>query len=144
MKPADLRAIEGVPPRVALARAGDERGVYLADGFLPELPGHPAHAILYGGPRRPALAGRRGCRTVRRPLTGTLIEAAGGRSPVLRVPGRKREVVLSLDAATKVRAPEVDGLPHLDWDDRVRVRLRTCSGRRQSHVVISLRVLSSG
>lgn len=85
-QPADVRAIEGIPTRFAVSVAGEDRSLYLAGGFLPALPDHPAHTLLYGRRTSPRLSGRDGCRTLR-PFRTRIAEASGGLDPLTSATG---------------------------------------------------------
>ncbi|MDP2710746.1 MAG: hypothetical protein Q8O56_05970 [Solirubrobacteraceae bacterium] len=59
-QPDTVRAIKGIPARIALVRPGVRRSVWLAGGLHPETRGHPLHARLYpkGGPKPTCRSGR--------------------------------------------------------------------------------------
>jgi hypothetical protein len=138
-QPAVMRAIEGIPTRLAVSVAGEDRSLYLAGGFLPALPDHPAHPLLFGTRSSPRLSGRDGCRTLR-PFRTRIAEASGGLDPL--IPRRAGGFhALYFDVRSRVRAPRVAGLPHLRSGQRVRLHAQRCPGRRGGLVVTRLRVL---
>ena len=68
-----LRQVRGVPPEVALIVEGEPRTVYLGEGFLQQLEGHPLHDLGYAsGERELDRWRRRRCREPAR-MSGTVV-----------------------------------------------------------------------
>ena len=113
----------GIPPSVALFRSATQRrgGVhlYLAIGTYPQQRDHPLHRYLYRSPRTPDATKGRRCK----PATVTaLVPAYDG----LVATRAGRQVAVTIDAATRIAAPRVDGVPRLSYGKSVRVRGVDC------------------
>jgi hypothetical protein len=116
-----LNRLRGVNPTVALAVAGDHDSVFLAEGFFPQLAGHPVHDAIR---RRsgPLLRPRR-CRS-RFELTGTVTAV----QPLLVRSGGD-SVAIELYADTLITGFLRAGEPYLQVGDRILVRGRVCAER---------------
>jgi hypothetical protein len=115
--------LRGVPPALAVARAGGERDlVYLAEGYFPVLPGHPLHAALVRRAR--GLPKPHDCGTawsargvLERMPAGDLIEIRSG-----------AKVVMALVAqTTRIAGFRRQGQPYLERGDVVAASGRRCS-----------------
>jgi hypothetical protein len=116
-----LHRLRGVDPTVAVAVAGDDDTVFLAEGFLPQLASHPVHDAIE---RRsgPLLAPRRCSREFAESGTVTAV------SPLL-LRSRRGEAAISLHARTRVTGFLRAGQPYLQRGDRITVRGRVCAER---------------
>jgi hypothetical protein len=115
--------VRGVSTTVALGVEDNPGEVFLAQGFLPELAGHPAHDAIYGSPSEPrarSCSGRwRSQGTVTsNPFSGMLLVEVAG-----------EEVTVFLHARTRVRVAVRGGEPYLDRGDRVTLAGRWCTDR---------------
>ncbi len=113
-----LTAVSGVPPEVAVYVEGDpDDGIYLNPGYLLELPSHPLHREFYGPPGRPLRRAQgKSCA-----FEGVI---EGLNTLVVRAPDG--EQWLTVDARTRVKGLERDGLPYLRIGDRVRIKGKGC------------------
>lgn len=116
-----LHRLRGVNPSVAVAVAGDDDTVFLAEGFLPQLASHPVHDAIQRrsgplpGPRRCSRGfATTGTVTAVQPL---LLRSQGG------------EVAISLHARTRVTGFLRAGEPYLQVGDRITVSGRVCAER---------------
>ena len=113
----------GIPPSVALfGSATQRRGsvrLYLAVGTYPQQGDHPLHRYLYRSSRSPDATGGRRCK----PASVTaLVPAYDG----LLTSRDGRLVAVAIDAATRISAPRVDGVPRLSYGTSVQVRGVDC------------------
>jgi hypothetical protein len=113
----------GIPPSVALFRSATQRRgavhLYLAVGTYPQQRDHPLHGYLYRSPRSPDATGGHTCK----PASVTaLVPAYDG----LLTPRDGRLVAVAVDAATRIAAPRVDGVPRLTYGKSVQVRGVDC------------------
>ena len=116
-----LNRLRGVNPTVALAVAGDHDSVFLAEGFFPQLAGHPVHEAIRR--RRGPLLRPRRCRG-RFERTGTVTAVR----PLLLRSGRDN-VAIELYADTRITGFLRAGEPYLQVGDRIVVRGRVCAER---------------
>jgi Family of unknown function (DUF6281) len=120
-------AIAGIPSSVAVGAAGRPHTAYLADGYFPALPSHPLHE---GSARNFT----RGCRmTGRFSLVGkvrlhssALIVQVDRSSGSLEVRPHMTNIQLLLDARTRIRGFERNGLPYVTAGDHLRSSGVTC------------------
>jgi hypothetical protein len=120
--------LRGVPPAVAVANGSRARVdvLYLADGYLLQLPEHPLHIGRYGSPSLPDERHGQRCRPQSR-LAGRVIYLSEweGRLEVRRA-GRA-DVPVRVDARTTVIGERgAGGLPRIRVSDRVTVRGVRC------------------
>jgi hypothetical protein len=113
----------GIPPSVALFRSATQRRgsvhLYLAVGTYPQQRDHPLHRYLYRSSRTPDATGGHTCK----PASVTaLVPAYDG----LLTPREGRLVAVAVDAATRIAAPRVDGVPRLTYGKSVQVRGVDC------------------
>lgn len=136
---ATVVAVADVPSEVAIAvKKGQSPGVYLANGFLPELRGYPLHKAVFRG-RDEARRGRRCGRRAR--LTGRLEDqpfGAGGALSVL-AQGRRTEFEVRSDA--RVRARLRSGLPYLRKGDRLQIAGRRCLNEYRQRVLFARSII---
>ncbi|MFL5920979.1 MAG: hypothetical protein ACJ75Q_11610 [Gaiellaceae bacterium] len=118
----EVRRLAGVDPRVAVAIRGEPDVAYLARGYFVQLPSHPLHQALSRSER--SRSELKGCAETR-PLTfkGTVRSSNGATIGVSR--GR-REAFLFVDAYTRVRGLERNGLPYVPLGPRISVRATAC------------------
>ena len=114
-----LHRLRGVDPSVAVAVAGDDDSVFLAEGFLPQLESHPVHDAIER--RSGPLPAPRRCRGE--------FAAAGTVTSVqpLLLRSRRGEVAISLHGRTRVTGFLRAGEPYLQAGDRITVRGRVCA-----------------
>ena len=145
---ATVMRVRGVDPDVAVSLAQDP-SPYAAPGYFVELPSHPLHSALFGGPRRPnAKAGWR-CR----PPFELRGEVSAVPPAVFRVDGEESEVnvrryrdgdegvAIVVDAETRIEGLARSGLPYVERGDRVSIVAREClaSGARVQLVAERIR-----
>jgi hypothetical protein len=118
-----LTRLRDVNPTVAVAVAGDRDSVFLAEGFFPQLAGHPVHDAIERA-RGPLLRPRR-CRS-RFERTGTVTEVR----PLMLRSGADTAAI-ELYADTRITGFLRAGEPYLQAGDRITVRGRVCAGRTQ-------------
>jgi hypothetical protein len=123
-RPIALRALKGVPSRVAVARPGSSPDAYLAPGFLLGLRAHPLHADAR--PQRPSALFGCSSRSV---LRGRLRSQPGAGAGFVLVAGGRR-IDVAVRASTRMRTTRVAGVPYLAGHERLEVRgCRSASGR---------------
>jgi hypothetical protein len=124
-QPVALRALKGVPARIAVVRPGATREAWLAPGFLLALPSHPLHAVaahappsaLFGCAAPVVVSGR--TRTQPGFVAGFVVHAGGLNVDVL------------VRSSTRVRTPRVAGVPYIGQGRRLTIRgCRSKDGRR--------------
>ncbi len=131
--------IPGVDPHVAIGVPYPSgRRVYLAAGFLPELPGHPLHDAAYGSARRPNERAGWRCGDPIRDVVGTV--TTSGWSLRVRFKGERvrrqyNRTALFVDAATTIRGFDEYGLPRILEGDRIRATVRECTSGSRYKVV---------
>ena len=124
---ADATAVlyrrKGIPASVALFPSSRQRRgkvyLYTAVGSFPQLRDHPLHRFLYGSSRTPDATGGHRCRPA---ITTALVPAFDG----LLATVRGRRVTVTIDAATRISGPRVDGVPRLTYGKPVRVQAVDC------------------
>jgi hypothetical protein len=116
-----LDRLRGVNPSVALAVAGDNDSVFLAEGFFPELASHPVHEAIRR--RRGPLPRPHRCRS-RFERTGTVTAVRP-----LYLLSSNGTTALSLYADTRITGFLRAGEPYLQTGDRIIVRGRVCAER---------------
>jgi len=124
-----LVAVGEIPPRQAVAVAGQPSIVYVAPGYFPELPNTALHDLLYG-PRTDIPNERAGClgskteevQATMDGIAGTLHVASGG---------LPRDTLIFVDARTRIDGggPE----PHLAPGDHIRTQVLLCRHRNDPH-----------
>lgn len=116
-----LHRLRGVDPTVAVAVAGDDDTVFLAEGFFLQLAGHPV---------REATERRRGPPTGPRRCSGEFAQTGTVTAvqPLL-LRSRRGEVAISLHARTRVTGFLRAGEPYLQIGDRLTIRGRVCGDR---------------
>jgi hypothetical protein len=133
--PVRLRTIAGISARVALVRADRPSRIFLAPGFLPQLPDFPLHDAIFGSRTKPV------DRPWERPPAKRFFkcDAIESRTVIgrvrnalfsftLRVSGRDETIFVDV----RTRVPHERGsLPRFRAGMRVRVQLTEC--RRGSH-----------
>jgi hypothetical protein len=117
--PVSVSRLRGIDPRVALAVTREKDAVYLAEGFLPQLAGHPVNKALGSAGAAPP----RRCRGRFR-FSGTIRNV----SP-LYVRNRDGEEAFEIHARTRVSGFTRAGQPYLRAGDEVVIRGRVCAGR---------------
>lgn len=120
-----VTSLAGMPPRVAVAEVGDDTSVYVAQGSLLALAGHPLHATFYGERRRPSRRRGRACRNDAT-LRGTVRQPTGGSQIVLSIRGRER--IVRVDARSRITNRPVHQ-PVLAGQ-RLELRTSLCGSRR--------------
>jgi hypothetical protein len=125
-EPVALRALRGVPARIAVVRPGATREAWLAPGFLLALPSHPLHAVAAHAPASalfgcaaPVLLGGR-TRTQPGFSTAGFVVDAGD-----------LDVDVLVRSSTRVRTPRIAGVPYIGQNRRLTIRgCRSKDGRR--------------
>jgi hypothetical protein len=114
----ELRSVSGVPPEVAVYLADSPGDVYLNPGYLIELPSHPLHQVFYGPPGRPLRRAQGKSCTFEgeiKSLDAFIVQAPDG------------EQWITVDARTRVKGFQREGLPYLRAGDRVRIKGKGCN-----------------
>lgn len=113
----------GIPPSVALFRSATRRTgrvhLYLAIGTYPQQRDHPLHRYLYRSARTPDATNGRRCKPAQ---VTALVPAFDG----LVATRDGQQVAVAIDAATRIAAPRVDGVPRLRYGGSVQVRGVDC------------------
>jgi hypothetical protein len=130
--PVRLRAIAGITPQAALVRADRPNRIFMAPGFVPQLPDFPLHDAIYGSRSKPdertweQPPGKRrfSCDfVVRRTVVGSVQNTLF--FPALRLRIGRRDQIVFFDVRTRV--PHERGtLPRFRTGMWVRVRLTEC------------------
>jgi hypothetical protein len=128
--PIAARRVAHVPARLALDFQGR---IYLAEGYLPQLAGHPLHRRWARGQVAPS-----DCGTPWHLRATVSVTPTPGPIPVKTAGGR--DALLQLRADTRVRGLDVAGYPHLAQAERVRALVRSCSSPFGGRVLETLRL----
>jgi hypothetical protein len=128
--PIAARRVAHVPARLAVAYEGR---AYLAEGYLPQLAGHPLHRRWARGQLKPSA-----CGTPWHLRATVSVTPTPGPIPVKTAGGR--DALLQLRAGTRVRGLDVAGYPHLAQAERVRALVRSCSSPFGGRVLETLRL----
>jgi Family of unknown function (DUF6281) len=122
--------VRGVSPEIALVERGNPIALYLARGYLPQLPSHPLHARLYGR-GKPSLPAPGRCAPQRRAVTGTL--QVTGVPGLFAIPSRGADVEVVVVETTRVDGTRKNGLPYLESGNRVTIAGVDCqpTGERE-------------
>ena len=144
---ATVMRVRGVDPDVAVTLAQDPTP-YAAPGYFVELPTHPLHSALFGGPRRPIAKAGWWCR----PPFELRAEVSAVPPAVFRVDGEESEVnvryrdgdegvAIVVDAETRIEGLAKSGLPYVERGDWVSIVSREClaSGGRAQLVAERMR-----
>jgi hypothetical protein len=131
--PVELHRIAGVPARLAVAYNGK---VYLAEGYLPALAGHPLHRA-WARAATPASS----CSKAWHVTATVSVTPTPGPVPVRTAGGRATFLQLASD--TKVTGLTVAGYPHLAQGQRIRALVRTCSSPFGGRVLLARTVTRS-
>ena len=131
--PVELHRIPGVPARLAVAYNGK---IFLAEGYLPELAGHPRHRA-WARAKTPVSS----CSKAWRVTATVSVTPTPGPVPVRTAGGRATFLQLATD--TRTRALNVAGFPHLAAGQRIRAVVRTCSSPFGGRVLLARSVAAA-
>jgi hypothetical protein len=137
--------LPGIDPHVAVgASAPWGRRVFLAAGFLPELPDHPFHGAIYSSPREPnERDGGWRCGKQIPHLVGTvtgtpalgLVFGVRFEGAIVRRDGGSTSVFV--DASTSITGFDEFGVPRIEAGDRIRAAVRECTASGGRYKVVA-------
>lgn len=129
----EVRRMIGVDPRVAVAVKGEPDAAYMAPGYFVQLPSHPLHSAIEWKPRSPNEL--TGCAKTRPRQLRVSVRSTSGSTIGVTLDGR--ETFLFVDAYTRFRGLERNGLPYVAPGQHIAADAVEClsSGGRLRKVV---------
>jgi Family of unknown function (DUF6281) len=140
--------LPGVDPAVAIGSRGalGRREAFLAQGYFPQLPGHPLHAAAYGSDRRPNERAGWRCGAAIEGLIGTVVQRPGWgwvfgvRFEGDRVRRQYDRTAVFVDVQTTITGFDRRGLPHIEQGDRLEATVHECTASGDRYKVVVDRI----